>query len=281
MSVGDPHGDHRRDQLGELLRSRRERLKPEDVGLWPGPRRRVRGLRREEVAQLAAISPAYYALLERGRGTHPSPQVLDSLARALSFSQAERAHLHELARGHAPPDPPAAVEVLAPAVADLVDYLDPHPTYVTGRCWDVLAANGAARALWIDWPALPAEERNMLIWTFTNPVAREVFVDWEPEARALLARFRLAAARHPGDGQFEDLIERLHALSRDVRAWWPAHEVAPLTSGIKRLRHPTLGELELEHIVLQVADDPEQKLVTFNPSPEDHRRLAQLIHRRA
>ena len=134
MSVSDPHGDHRRHELGELLRSRRERLQPEDVGLWPGPRRRVRGLRREEVAQLAAISPTYYALLEQGRGTHPSPQVLDSLARALSFSTAERTHLHELARGDARPDRPAAVEVLAPTVGDLVDYLDPHPTYVTGRC---------------------------------------------------------------------------------------------------------------------------------------------------
>lgn len=281
MNVVELPGDRRRHQLGELLRSRRERLQPEDVGLRPGTRRRVRGLRREEVAQLAAISPTYYALLERGRGTHPSPQVLDSLARALRLSEAERTHLHELAREDARSDMPAAVEVLAPAVADLVHYLDPHPAYVTGRCWDVLAANRAARALWTDWPALPAEERNMLIWTFTNPDARKVFVEWEPEARALLARFRLAAARYPGDGQFEGLIDRLHASSREVRAWWPAHEVAPLTSGIKRLRHGTLGEVELEHVVLQVADDPEQKLVTFNPSPEDHRRLARLIRRRS
>jgi transcriptional regulator with XRE-family HTH domain len=277
MSVVAGHGHPRRRQLGELLRSRRERLQPEDVALPPGPRRRVRGLRREEVAQLAAISPTYYALLEQGREVHPSPQVLDALARALRLSAAERTHLHELAHDVVPRDTPACAEILALAVADLVDLLDPHPTYVTGRCWDVLAANRAARALWTDWPALPPAERNMLVWTFGNPAAREVFVDWEPEARALLARFRFAAARYPDDPQFQDLIDRLHALSHEVREWWPAHEVAPLTSGTKRLRHPTLGELELEHVVLQVADEPEQKLVTFKPSARDRSRIAALL----
>jgi hypothetical protein len=229
------------------------------------------------VAQLAAISPTYYALLEQGREVHPSAQVLDALARALRLSQAERMHLYELARDDPAPDAHASAEILAPAVADLVAYLDPHPTYVTGRCWDVLGANRAARALWTDWAALPPSERNMLIWTFANPEAREVFIDWEPEARALLARFRFAAARHPDDAQFRDLIDRLHALSREVREWWPAHEVAPLTSGIKRLRHPTLGVLELEHVVLQVADEPEQKLVTFKPSARDRSRIGALL----
>jgi transcriptional regulator with XRE-family HTH domain len=277
MSVVHGYGDRRRHQLAELLRSRRERLQPEDVGLSPGFRRRVPGLRREEVAQLAAISPTYYALLEQGGDVHPSPQVLDSLAQALRFSQAERTHLHELARDDAGPETLTPIEALAPAVADLVEYLDPHPTYVTGRRWDVLAANRAARALWIDWPALPAEERNMLVWTFTNPAAREVFVEWEAEARALLARFRFAAARHPDDPQFRDLIDRLHASSPAVRSWWPAHDVAPLSSGTKRLRHPALGELELQHVVLQLADEPEQKLVTFRPAAEDERRIARLI----
>ena len=277
MSIGDRHRDRRRHQLAELLRSRRDRLQPEDVGLSPGSRRRVRGLRREEVAQLAAISPTYYALLEQGRDVHPSPQVLDSLAHALRFSQAERTHLHELARDDASSERLTPVEVLAPALADLVEYLDPHPAYVTGRCWDVLAANRGARALWIDWPALPAHERNMLVWTFTNPAARQVLVEWEAEARVLLARFRFAAARHPRDSQFRELIDRLHASSPAVRAWWPAHDVAPLSSGTKRMRHPTLGELELQHVVLQLADEPEQKLVTFRPTPEDTRRIARFI----
>lgn len=263
-------------ELGAMLRARREALQPTDVGLIAGPRRRTRGLRREEVAMLAAISPTYYAFLEQGRGVKPSRAVLDALSGALALEPAERDYIHALVHGGPPPtDNQGSIEILAPGIAELVDRLHPHPTYVTGRCWDVLASNRAARALWTDWPALPATERNILAWMFTPP-ARAVFVDWEHEASAQLARFRGAAARHPGDPAFADLIERLHATSPEVRAWWPRQDVAPLGSGRKRLRHPALGEIELRHVVLQVADEPEQKLVTFAPSAGDERRIAEL-----
>jgi transcriptional regulator with XRE-family HTH domain len=264
-------------ELGELLRSRRERLEPADVGLPGGRRRRTPGLRREEVALLAAISPTYYAFLEQGRDIRPSRQVLDALADALRLGPTERAHLHELVHGSPPPVGGAAAETLAPAVAALVDRLEPHPTYVTGRRWDVLAANRAACLLWTDWHALEPQARNMLWWTFTDAAARTIVVDWEREASGLLARFRAAAARHPDDPAFEDLIQRLRAASPEVRAWWPRHEVAPLSSGAKRLRHPELGELELEFVTLQVADDPEQKLVTFSAGPADQQRIAARI----
>lgn len=264
-------------QVAELLRSRRERLQPGDVGLPNGIRRRARGLRREEVAQLASISTTYYTFLEQGRDLHPSRQVLDALARALRLDTAERAHLHQLVHGVAAADPPAGGEELDGAVADLVERLDPFPTYVTGRCWDVLAANRAARALWIDWPALPAEERNMLWWTFTAPEARSVFVDWTSEAQALLARFRLASARFPGDPQFASLTERLQEASADARAWWPRHDIAPLSPGTKRLRHPELGVVELTYAVLQVAQAPEQKVVTFTADASDQERIAGLL----
>jgi len=264
-------------ELADLLRSRRERLQPADVGLSTGARRRTRGLRREEVAQLAAISTTYYTFLEQGRDVHPSRQVLDALARALRLSPAERAHLHELAHGHQAPDSPGTVETLAPAVATLVDRLDPHPTYVTGRRFDVLAANRAARALWTDWPALPPQERNMLWWMFTAPAARTILIEWEAEASALLARFRAAADRHPDDPEFAALIGRLQAGSPEARAWWPRHDVVALSSGTKRLRHPVLGDLELEHVVLQLADDPEQKLVTFTADGTYQQRIEQLI----
>ncbi len=118
-------------------------------------------------------------------------------------------------------------------------------------------------------------DRNMLVWMFT-PAARDVFVEWESEAAAQLARFRGAAARHPGDPRFTELIERLHATSAEVREWWPRQEVAQLGSGRKRLRHPSLGEIELRHVVLQVADEPEQKLVTFAPAAADEPRIAEL-----
>ncbi len=267
-------------ELADLLRSRRERLQPADVGLPAGTRRRTRGLRREEVAQLASISTTYYTFLEQGRDVHPSRQVLDALARALRLSPAERAHLHELAHGQQATDSPGTVETLAPAVAALVDRLDPHPTYVTGRRFDVLAANKAARALWTDWPALPSQERNMLWWTFTTSAARTILVQWEAEASALLARFRAAADRHPDEPEFANLIQRLQAASAEARAWWPRHDVVALSSGIKRLHHPLLGDLDLQHVVLQLTDDPEQKLVTFTADGPHQQRIAQLIANR-
>ncbi len=265
----------RAQELADLLRSRRERLQPADVGLPSGARRRTRGLRREEVAQLAAISSTYYTFLEQGRDVRPSRQVLDALAAALRLSPVERAHLHELVHG-APPVAPAAAESLSPEVVALVDRLDPCPTYVTGRRWDVLAANRAARALWTDWPARPPLERNMLWWMFTDPAAREVMVDWPQAAADLLGRFRAATARIPTDPGFGELLDRLLAASAEVRDWWPRHQVVPLGSGVKRLRHPLLGVVELHHTVLQLADDPEQKLVTFAPTAEDQRRISEL-----
>src|SRR4051794_4119945 len=248
-------------ELGALLRNRRERLRPEDVGLPPGTRRRTRGLRREEVARLAAISPTYYTFLEQGRDLRPSAQVLDALAGALRLGEAERAHLHVLARR----EPPAAAApaVVSPALAALVARLDPHAAYLTGARFDVLAWNRAAALLWTDWAARPEEERNMLLWMFLDPAARRVMVEWNDEARALLGRFRAAHARYAGDPAFGALAARLQAESAEVRDWWAAHEVAPLSSGRKRLRHPELGELELTHVVLEHVDAPCQRLGAF------------------
>ncbi|MEW1861034.1 helix-turn-helix domain-containing protein [Streptomyces sp. NPDC088194] len=276
-----PHTVTPARELGDLLRSRRERLQPSDVGLPPGTRRRTRGLRREEVAQLASISATYYAFLEQGREVRPSRQVLDALAAALRLDVCERAHVHQLVHG-APPEPEqtsAAMETLPPAVVSLVDRLDPCPSYVTGRHWDVLASNRAARVLWTDWPERPPQTRNMLWWMFADPEARRIVVDWEEEASALLGRLRTAAARHPGDPGFADLLERLHAVSPEVRAWWPQHKVDTVGSGTKRLRHPELGEFTLHHVVLQLADNPEHKVVTCTPSPQDRPRVEALLRR--
>jgi len=117
----------------------------------------------------------------------------------------------------------------------------------------------------------------MLWWTFMDPAARSVLVEWAAEASAQLARFRTAAARHPGDPDFGSLIERLHAGSAEVRAWCPRHDVAPLSSGTKRIRHPQLGELTFQHVVLQLADDPEQKIVTFSAGEQDQAAIAALL----
>ena len=267
--------------LGQLLRSRRERLLPADVGLpealLGGRRRRTAGLRREEVALLANLSTTYYTFLEQGRPVRPSAQVLDALAAALRMSAAERRYLHVLAYGPdgdggpgggRGPGPAASAppERLDPAVADLVQRLEPFPTLVKGRRWDVLAANPAARELFTDWAAGPPGERNLVRWMFTTDQARETYLEWEPEARALLGRFRLSAARHPDDPDVRALIAELQRDSEHVRDWWPRHDVTATGSGAKKLRHPRLGPVEYSHVVLQVADHPDQTLVTYSPA---------------
>src|SRR4051794_5344348 len=155
------------DQLCALLRTWREQLSPQDVGIPAGPRRRTTGLRREEVARLADVSVTYYTFLEQGRAKQPSEQVLDALARALRLSPVERRHLHTLARR---PVVAAAPEVVAPGVRAFVDRLDPCPTYVKGRRHDILVANRSARALFRDWGGQPA---NSVRWMFTDPAARD------------------------------------------------------------------------------------------------------------
>jgi transcriptional regulator with XRE-family HTH domain len=260
---GDPQA------LGQLLRSRRQRLAPGDVGLPPGDRRRTPGLRREEVALLASLSTTYYTFLEQGRPVRPSAPVLDALASALRMSAAERRYLHVLAYG---PDGAGSADVAAsapperldPGVADLVQRLEPYPTLVKGRRWDVLAANPAARELFTDWTAQPDGERNLVRWMFTTERAREVYCEWEPEARAMLGRFRLAAARYPDDPDFGALIAELQRDSEHVRDWWPRHDVTGVGSGSKKLRHPRLGPVEYSHVVLQVADSPDQTIVTYS-----------------
>jgi len=262
-ATGDPHA------LGQLLRSRRERLTPADVGLPAGPGRRAVGLRREEVAQLAYLSTAYYTFLEQGRPVRPTSQVLDALASALQMSGAERRYLQVLAHGR---DAEAVraderqVEQVDAAVTDLVHRLDPDPTLIKGRRWDVLLANAAARELFDDWAALPSGQRNLVHWMFATNRARDVYVDWEAEARAMLGRFRLAAARHPDDPGFAELIATLHRESPQVREWWPRHDVTAIGNGTKKLRHPQHGPLDYTHVVLQVADHPDQTLVTYRPA---------------
>src|SRR5580693_7513860 len=260
--------------LGQLLRSRRERLAPGDVGLPVGQRRRTAGLRREEVALLASMSATYYTFLEQGRPVRPSAQVLDALASALRMSAAERRYLHVLAYGPGSSEPASSTsaasappERLDPGVADLVQRLEPFPTLVKGRRWDVLAANPAARELFGDWSAGPPGQRNLVRWMFTTDQAREVYLEWEPEARAMLGRFRLSAARYPDDPDVRALIAELQRDSELIRDWWPRHDVAAIGgSGSKKLRHPRLGPTEYSHVVLQVADHPDQTLITYSPA---------------
>jgi len=266
-----------RGELAELLRSRRDRLTPADVGLPAGRRRRATGLRREEVAQLAGVSATYYTFLEQGRDIRPSRQVVAAIAGALRLSSAERAHLFQLAGITPAADEQAQAETVSAVVGTMIGRLDPFPAYLKGRRWDVLAANRAARALFADWGARAPGDRNLLWWMFTDPAARKVYLNWEQEAAGMLGRFRAAAARRLDDPDFTDLIERLHRASPEVRSWWPRYDVRPVGGGTKHLHHPALGDVAFQHAVLQVADHPEQLLVYFSTADVPESTLAGLL----
>ena len=217
------------------------------------------------------MSVTYYTFLEQGRQARPSEQVLDALAAALRMTHAERRYLLTLAYGpdDAAPDGETGgaplPERVSPGVDDLVQRLEPCPTLVKGRCWDVLTANQAARELFGDWSGTPGE-RNLVRWMFTSDAAREIYLEWEPEARAMLGRFRLAAAAHPGDPRVARLIAELQRDSPQVRDWWPAYDVTPMGEGVKKLRHPRFGPVEYAHVILQVADNPDHVIVTYSPA---------------
>lgn len=254
--------------VGELLRTRREALQPADVGLAGGGRRRTPGLRREEVAMLADVSTTYYTFLEQGRPLQPSRQVIDALSRALRLTSAERNHLHALAWGDNAAAGSFATEVAAAELCAVIDQLDPSPAFLKGRRWDVLAANESARELFGNWGAAPDERPNLLRFIFTDPSARDLYLQWEHEAAGMLGRFRAAAAVHPGDSEFLELIEELQANSPDVRQWWPRHDVAPVAGGTKHLQHPVHGPVIYRHVVLLVAEHPDQHVVAFTRTDE-------------
>src|SRR4029077_19941809 len=186
-----------RSELADLLRSRRDRLTPADVGLPAGTRRPTAGLRREEVAQLAGVSATYYTFLEQGRDIRPSRQVVTALASALRLSSAERAYLFQLAGITVAAEDQAQAETVSPVVSALVGRLDPFPAYLKGRRWDVLAANRTARALFTDWSAREPGDRNQICGMSTTPGARKGNVPGEKGAPDILAGFRAAAGRRP------------------------------------------------------------------------------------
>ncbi|MEU6356992.1 helix-turn-helix transcriptional regulator [Streptomyces sp. NPDC047072] len=258
----------RRAELSEFLRTRRARLKPEDVGLPDfGRHRRVPGLRREELAQLAGVSVAYYTRLEQGNGRNVSAEVLDSIARALRLSDAEHAHLMHLAKPKSHKKKQAArTEQVRAALRQLVDSLE-VPAYVVGRHSDILIWNRMAAAVFGDWSELPVQERNWARLVFLRPEYRELFVPWEQKAYDVVGSLRLSAGCHPDDPRLSALIGELSVKSEEFRRLWATHDVKEKNYGIKQLRHPLVGELTLNFESFPLSDGSEQVLVTYHPEP--------------
>jgi transcriptional regulator with XRE-family HTH domain len=270
--------ERRRAELADFLRKRRAVIKPEDVGLPNGGRRRTPGLRREEVAQLAGVGTTWYTWLEQGRDVRASLDVLEALSRALRLAPAERTHLVLLGRGEEPP-PCKSEERVSPVVKRLIENLGANPAYVIGRRWDYLAWNSASVAIFGDLAAVPRSARNHLWMHFMDPSRREMFADWERSARVMCAKFRADSARHIGDPSFEQLISTLRKSSPEFCKFWRKHEVARSAEGRKVVHHPTVGTLLFEHAVFNPQSDPDQRMILYTPLPDENTpaKLAHLL----
>ncbi|MFJ4689974.1 helix-turn-helix domain-containing protein [Streptomyces sp. NPDC088766] len=259
----------RRAELSEFLRTRRARLKPGDVGLPDfGRHRRVPGLRREELAQLAGVSVAYYTRLEQGNGRNVSAEVLDSIARALRLTDAEHAHLTHLAKPKQHKKKPAARgRQVRPALRELLDQMDGVPAYVVGRRSEILAWNRMAAAVFGDWGELPVAERNWARLVFLRPDYRDLFVDWEQKAIDIVCTLRMDAGCYPDDPRLSALVGELSVKSEDFRRLWATHDVKDKGYGVKLLHHPLVGELSLHFEGFQLLGEGEQTMVTYHAEP--------------
>jgi transcriptional regulator with XRE-family HTH domain len=263
----------RRDELRAFLRSRRARLSPADVGLPDdGARRRTPGLRREELAALAGVGVSWYTWLEQGRDIHPSPEVLDAVARALRLDGAERAALFALARTELPlPDgsEPAfggdAGDGHALLVS-LVEGLHPAPAYLLGPMTRILAWNPAASALFGSPDHLSPQRRSLLWMLLVDPGEARTNPGREGTARNMVARFRTEYARHAGEPAYEQFVAELTERSAWFARWWDEHEVNDIQRGTKTVEHPTLGTLRLHHAQTVPTGAPDLRLTVYAPA---------------
>jgi transcriptional regulator with XRE-family HTH domain len=256
-------------ELARFLRSRRARIDPIQVGL-PRSRRYRSGLRREEVAILAGVSPTWYAYLEQGRRIRPSAAVLDSLAKVLLLSEEERQYMHQLVYGHRPQPlhhPPArrsteAVEQLVACYGS-----GPYPVYVLDDIADVVAWNDAAATWYTDFAQLPTGHRNLMWWMLVAPAARERLADWQEECRDVVARYRAFVATRSRDPRVARFIAELRRDSPEFAQWWIEHEVRATEQRTRRFRHPVLGERVMRLQVLLPADTEALRIVFHLPVP--------------
>lgn len=275
-----PHTAEKRRELADFLRTRRARLSPSHVGLPAGRRRRVVGLRREEVAELADISTTWYTWLEQGRAVSVSTETLERLVSAFRLDGREREHLFLLAGFPAPPiHAGTEVKILA-LVQQALDGMTPNPAYLLNTRWDILAWNDAASRVFGDFGAIPEAERNIVWLTFKrSSYFSSLFVDWTRYAHCVLGNFRVDSSTHAGDPLWSKLIHALMTESRDFAAWWPNHEIAAPLSYRKEILHPKAGLLTLEPLHLDVQQASELKIVLYLPSSntETEERLRLLV----
>jgi transcriptional regulator with XRE-family HTH domain len=271
-AVGDVSvaGMDHRAEVSEFLRTRRDRITPGQAGIIGGGRRRVPGLRREEVAMLTGVSVEYYARMERGDLAGVSVEVLDALARALKLDEAETDHLNDLAQTAGPPPlrrrRPAAQSV-RPTLQRFLDAVMGAPMWVRDRRMDFIAANPLGRAMYAPMLDDPANQGNTARFTFLDPASRLFFPDWEENADDIVATLRIYAGQNPLDKKLTDLIGELVTRSDTFRHRWSKHNVRHHRAGIKRIHHPAVGDLELSYEALQLPANPDWFMFAFTAEP--------------
>lgn len=263
--------------LGSYLKDRRSKLDPSALG-FSGSRRRTPGLRREEVAQRANISPTWYTCLEQGRGGAPSANVLDRIAGALLLTSLEREHLFVLGLGRAPDSRYQRNETVTPRLQRVLDVLDPCPALIRTATWDVIAWNRAVRVMFTDYAALPPGERNILRSLFLDPNSRHMQYDWESTAQIVVSAFRLDSARAGAAAASEPLVEELCRKSPDFDRLWRANTLRTHGDAVKHMRHPVLGRIAFEYSAFAVDGRPDLIMTIYNPaSAEDLERIKSLL----
>jgi transcriptional regulator with XRE-family HTH domain len=279
MNGNGPRGNTitlRRNELAAFLRSRRERITPEDVGLPGGHRRRTAGLRREEVAQLAGVGVTWYTWLEQGRPIRASVQVLDAVARTLRLDPVERQHLFRLAEIPDPAPAAAASQLLSPQIQAILDQLVPMPANVVTERFDILAWN-AAYAVLFPPPADPRQERNSLLYCFTQPGCCSAIENHADQRAALVAQLRAAYGRHVGDPAWTGFIRRMEAASPEFAAMWATQDVAQPASYAKVFRHPLYPRLVTTSTSFAVQTAPGTRMVVYAPADDATRQAMERL----
>jgi transcriptional regulator with XRE-family HTH domain len=267
--------------LGAYLKDRRAKLDPAAFG-FSAKRRRTPGLRREEVAQRAHISPAWYTWLEQGRGGAPSADVLDRIAKALMLTDVEREHLFLLGLGRPPEARYRGHEGVTPRLQRVLDVLQPCPALMRTATWDVVAWNQAATIMLHDYRVLAPEQRNVLRHIFLNPQVRLSQYDWESAARFIVGSFRADVARAGATSQVRDLVNELCRLSPEFEALWRDNDVRTHGEAVKHMRHPIAGDIAFEYSAFAVDGRPDLSMVVYNPAtPADADKIRALMDARA
>jgi hypothetical protein len=267
----------RRHELAAFLRHRREHITPERVGLPRGHRRRTPGLRREEVAQLAAVGVTWYTWLEQARDIQVSVQVLDALARTLLLDPGERAHLFQLA-GASDPAPPATCPSVTPALRAVLEQVEPFPACVQNSRYDILAYNRTYGLLFCDLDEVAREDRNCMILAYTHEEWRSAIVHLEDSTRHMAARFRAAMAGHLGEPAWKTLLKRLRTESPDFCEAWDRHEVVAPASKRKEFRSRHVGRITVDHTDLWLSPEAGHRMVTYVPADQESRERLEKLH---